>query len=75
MSFFNRLQKKVAKNNSSQTLNSAYKLSEERLKDAAKQGDNKKLKRAMSEHQTYEYALLYQKTPAYAKLKKRGKVV
>ena len=50
----------------------AYIDSECALNDAAYEGDTKQLKKAMKQHGTYEYALLYQNTPKFfEKMRKR----
>lgn len=72
--FFNLKQKRLALKTSTSNLQQAYSLSEARLRDAAKTGDARKLKEAMTEHGLYEYALLYKATPQYKqKIKRRGK--
>lgn len=70
MSFFNRKHKQLALSNSKQQLETAYKLSEKRLKYISLTGNEKQLKKAMKEHGKYEYAMLYQNTPEFNKKRK-----
>ena len=65
--FFSREQKKIALTCSSACLENAYHDSEKRLKNVARLGDDKMLKKAMKEHGKFEYAMLYKNTPEYQK--------
>lgn len=65
MKLFSKLEKKIARENSAETLKSARSLSIRRMNHAAEYGDSKTLKAAMTEYSTYNRALLYQRTPAY----------
>lgn len=74
MSFFTREQKKLALNTDRGSLQSAYRLSEQRLSAIAREGNSRDLKSAMAEHQRYEYALLFTQTSEFKrKSNKRGK--
>lgn len=50
---------KLLSRNSLTSLQERYEKSERKLNAAAKAGDRKKLNKAMAEHQSYEYAILY----------------
>ena len=71
MSFFNQKQKELALASSPGILRSGYELSEFALMKAALHGDETELKKAMKEHGDFEYALLFQQTPEFKKLKSR----
>lgn len=58
---FTLKQKRLAYTTSKYRLKQLYERSEARLDKAAKRGDFKGLNRAMKQHQTYEYAMLYKK--------------
>lgn len=65
MKLFSKFEKKIARENSAETLKSARFLSTRRMNHAAEYGDSKTLKSAIKEFSTYDRALLYQRTPAY----------
>lgn len=65
MGFFSKKQKKIALTNSRESLEKAYHISEQNLKDASKSGNEKWLKTAMKQHGDFEYAMLYKNTPEY----------
>lgn len=65
MKLFSKLEKKIARENSTETLKNARSLSIARMKNAAEYGELKALKSAIKEYSTYDRALLYQRTPAY----------
>lgn len=54
-------QKRLAYSTSNYKLKQLYERSEARLDSAARRGDFKGIARAMKQHQTYEYAMLYKK--------------
>ncbi len=54
-------QKRLARTASSSQLKKLYERSEAKLNNAARRGDFKGIDRAMKQHQTYEYAMLYKK--------------
>ncbi len=54
-------QRKLARTVSTSRLKKLYERSEARLELAARRGDFKGISRAMKQHQTYEYAMLYKK--------------
>ena len=54
-------QKRLARTASSSQLKKLYERSEAKLNNAARRGDFKGIARAMKQHQTYEYAMLYKK--------------
>ena len=62
----------MAKKCSFYDLQRGYRSADLALERASYNGDKKELKRAMKEHQKYEYALLYRNTPEY-KNKQRKK--
>ena len=64
MAFFKNRDKKMAVC-SYATLQEGYKASEMGLKKAVSSGDEKAMRKAMKEHQKFEYALLYKNTPEY----------
>lgn len=70
MGFFSKKQKKLALANSKESLEKAYHISEQNLKDASRSGNEKWLKTAMKQHGNFEYAMLYKNTPEY-KTKRR----
>ena len=72
MSFFTPKQKQMANKCSFYELNRGYQDADLALERASYSGNQKELKRAMKEHQKYEYALLYRNTPEY-KNKQRKK--
>lgn len=72
MGFFTGKQKQMAKKCSFYDLQRGYQSADLALERASFSGDKKELKRAMKEHQKYEYALLYRNTPEY-KNKQRKK--
>ncbi len=72
MGFFTGKQKRMAKKCSFYDLQRGYQSADLALERASYSGDKKELKRAMKEHQKYEYALLYRNTPEY-KNKQRKK--
>ena len=72
MNFFTPKQKRMAKKCSFYDLQRGYQSADLALERASYSGDKKELKRAMKEHQKYEYALLYRNTPKY-KNKQRKK--
>ncbi len=72
MSFFKKEHKKLA-NNSFSFLQDKYHDSEDDLRDACKTGKKKLMRKAMKEHQKYEYALLYRKTPEFKALSQNKK--
>lgn len=65
MGFFTGKQKQMAKKCSFYDLQRGYQSADLALERASYSGDKKELKRAMKEHQKYEYALLYRNTPEY----------
>lgn len=67
MGFFNIRQKRLARKYTVSELQSGYRYSENKLKEAAQSGDVKALKRAMKVHGNFEYAMLYKNTPDYNK--------
>lgn len=67
MGFFTMKHKRIAKKMSRADLMDAYYDSEMALNNAAYDGNEKALKKAMKEHGKYEYAMLYQNTPKYLK--------
>lgn len=70
MKFFTREQKELALKVNRGFLSSEYIRTEEALHIAACIGDERRLSEAMAAHQRVEYAMLYQLTPEYMKLKK-----
>lgn len=64
-------QKRLAKQNDNSTLQKAYAISEKQLDYFARKGLNKDLNKAMKQHQDIEYALLYQQSPEFRKLRRR----
>lgn len=73
MGFFKGKHKRLAKKYSKQDLLIGYDDCEFELQAASLCGDKKELKRAMKEHRKYEYALLYQNTPAFKRRCKKCK--
>lgn len=67
MGFFSRKQKRLALNTPKESLEKAYHLSEQNLKDVARSGNEKQLRTAMKQHGDFEYAMLYKNTPEYRK--------
>lgn len=67
MSFFKGKHKKLALNNTKESLEQAYVKSERNLVRATRTGDEKEIRRAMKEHGNYEYAMLYTFSPEYEK--------
>ena len=67
MSFFTNKQKRWALTTSKSDLENCYRLSEENLKEVAKCGNERQLRKAMQAHGDFEYAMLYQQTPEYKK--------
>ena len=65
MSFFKRKDKKLAKECPYNTLQEGYRRTEIGLKKACASGDEKAIRKAMHNHQRFEYALLYKSTPEY----------
>lgn len=65
-------QKRLAKQNDNSTLQKAYAISENQLNYFARKGSNKDLNKAMKQHQDIEYALLYQQSPEFRKLRRRN---
>lgn len=65
MGFFSRKQKRLALNTSKESLEKAYHISEQNLKDVARSGNEKDLRIAMKQHGDFEYAMLYKNTPEY----------
>lgn len=63
MSFFKFRDKRLAKKCSYKTLQEGYKHTEIGLKNACASGDEKAMRKAMKNHQCFEYALLYRSTP------------
>lgn len=57
--FFKHNEKELAKKLSRNALLNKYEQTERKLQGATKTGDLKKVKSAMNEHHTAEYALLY----------------
>lgn len=62
MVFFKRKHKKLAKC-SYKTLQEGYHATEVGLKRACSSGDKKAINKAMKNHKTFEYAILYRSTP------------
>ncbi len=73
MGFFTLKHKRIARKMSRADLMDAYYDSEMALNNAAYDGNEKELKKAMKEHGKYEYAMLYQNTPKYLKKMRKGK--
>ena len=71
MSFFTPKQKQMANKCSFYELNRRYQDADLALERASYSGNKKELKRAMKEHQKYEYALLYRNTPEFKKKHKK----
>ena len=71
---YSRKQKQLARNCNSGDLRKAYEQSEKQLDILARKGSIKELNRGMKLHQNFEYALLYQQSPEFQKLVKKGKV-
>lgn len=74
--FFTNKQKAMAYELGFYRLKKMYELSEQRLKEVAKRGNENNLKKVMDyEHHDIEYAFLFTLTPEYTKntiVKKRG---
>ena len=70
MGFFNRTHKRLARKYTLSDLKGGYRYSENKLREAAENGDKKALKRAMKVHGNFEYAMLYRNTPEYNKRRK-----
>lgn len=68
MAFFKREHKKMAECSFS-TLQKGYQASEIGLQRAVKSGNEKAMKKAMKQHQTFEYGLLYKQSPEYRERK------
>lgn len=74
MAFFSRKQKQLALKTNSKTIKEKYEQTELHLRQCAKNGNERELKKAMAEHRNIEYALLYKNTPEYRdKVYKRKK--
>ena len=71
---YSRKQKQIAKCTNRTDLQKAYEMSERNLERLAKTGSVNDLNCAMKQHQTFEYALLYQRSPEFKKLIDKGKV-
>lgn len=69
---FTRLSKKIARDCSFAEIQDCYHKTEHGLKVACQSGDKKTMKKAMANHQAFEYALLYRQTPEF-KEKQRSK--
>ncbi len=69
MAFF-KLEHILLANHNRQALQEYYRHTEEELRKAVKTGDERKMQKAMENHQSVEYALLYQESPEYLKKKK-----
>ena len=69
MKFFNEYEKMVALRSSTRELRKKYKESEKQLLKASRTGSDGMLLKVMESHKTYEYALLYQKTPEFKQRK------
>ena len=67
MGFFTSKQKRMARKCSFYELKRGYDNADFALERASYSGNQKELKKAMKEHQKYEYALLYRNTPEYKK--------
>ena len=65
MPFFKNKEKKLAFDNSYSDLKQGYERTEKQLLQVAKTGNDKALKKAMSEHHNYEYAMLFRNTPEF----------
>ena len=62
---FTKLQKRIARDCDYKSLIKGYEASEIGLHRACKSGDKKAMKKAMFNHQAFEYALLYRETPEF----------
>lgn len=69
MKFFNEYEKMVAMRNSRNVLKKKYRESEKQLLKASKTGSETMIAKAMESHKTFEYALMYQKTPEFKQRK------
>ena len=67
MGFFKNKEKKLACKSTYSDLKKGYARTERQLVNVAKTGDDKALKKAMSAHHDYEYAMLYRNTPEFKK--------
>lgn len=72
MAFFKRKHKKYAKC-TYKTLVDAYHATENGLKNAVASGDEKVMKKAMYNHQIFEYALLYRNSKEFKEKQRRKK--
>lgn len=72
MKFFSKEQKELALKVDRWRLNNVYEETERELHIVAVRGDDRMLKETMAEHQLVEYALLYQLTPEYKEIIKKG---
>ena len=74
MAFFKRKHKKYAKC-TYKSLVDGYHATENGLKNAVASGDEKAMKKAMANHQIFEYALLYRHSKEYKdkRSKKHGR--
>ena len=70
MGFFTNTQKRMARKCSFYELKRGYDNADLRLERASYSGNPKELKKAMKEHQKYEYALLYRNTPEFKNKRK-----
>lgn len=73
MSFFKGKHKKLALNNTKESLEQAYVKSERNLVRATRTGDEKEIRKAMKEHGAYEYAMLYTFSPEYDAIRRKQK--
>lgn len=71
--FFTKKQKELALSTTKSDLCSLYEDSEYKLKTISFYGNEEHLKTAMKQHREYEYAMLYQNTPAFRRALSRKK--
>lgn len=71
MSFFTRKQKKLAISCDRASLEKGYHITEQNLKNVARSGNERHLRKAMKKHGEFEHALLYQNTPEYKNKKNK----
>jgi hypothetical protein len=67
MRIFSKKQKQLALTTPKRDLQAKFEQSEDLLKQACFAGRDKFIKAEMKNHKLYEYAMLYQNTPQYAK--------
>ncbi len=62
---FTHLAKKIARDCSPADIQDCYHKTEHGLRVACQSGDKKAMKKAMANHQAFEYAMLYRQTPEF----------